>query len=51
MNETQILQAMCRNICKLNSSCEAGNNAIFRVVRCIFPPCCNCGDSKSWDWI
>jgi hypothetical protein len=37
MNETQILQAKCRNICKLNSSREAQDNATSRGVRRIFP--------------
>jgi hypothetical protein len=33
MNETQILQTQCRNICKLNSSREAEDNATSRGLR------------------
>ena len=35
MNETQILQTQCRNICKLNSSRDAEDNATSRELRLI----------------
>ena len=38
INETQILQTSCRNICKLNSSREAEDNATSRGLRRIPPP-------------
>ena len=38
INETQILQTSCRNICKLNSSREAEDNATSRGLWRIPPP-------------
>ena len=44
MNETQILQTSCSNICKLNSSREAEDNATSRESRRIPPP----GEAIMW---
>jgi hypothetical protein len=38
MNETQILQMQCHNICKLNSSRKAEDNATSRWLHRIPPP-------------
>jgi hypothetical protein len=38
INETQILQTQCRNICKLNSSRDAEDNATSRELRLIPQP-------------
>ena len=48
MNETQILQTQCHNICKLNSSHEAEDNATSREFRRIHPPDRAVGPSR---WI